>query len=520
MFSKRNRAVIICWLLSALFISGGIVLWMMSSASPQNDSIQETETTDVVTDNAEITTVLEDGTMKIPDETALPETAAAKEKTYAPETGRGNLWQRVSGTALIILGAAAAVFYVFILRLPRPIFGTEVDLFIILSASYFLSAALKLTALLRFFLLFAAILIITASLREVWAWIISGAPAKWFAAHRTGMFISRGKSGVYMLFQIIWLLTFAAGTVWFTVYSLQGELVLIFPSVICLFSSVAALVLLISLCRDIDFLSLQIKNPQSADEISARSGFFEKEVQQLSDIRSAHDEAVRTAVADERFKVELISNVSHDLRTPLTAILGYSELLRGEKLSPKGSEQLRRLCQKAEYMRELVDELFELTKVSSGTIDAKREEIDLIRLLEQTLGLFDDRLNSAGLSVRRHYSASSIRIVTDGARMHQVFANLIGNAAKYSMRSTRIHVEARVENGLCTVRITNIASYEMDFEPEEAVQRFFRADKARSTQGSGLGLAIAKTYTESVGGKFNIGIDGEQFSATVTLPVE
>lgn len=169
-------------------------------------------------------------------------------------------------------------------------------------------------------------------------------------------------------------------------------------------------------------------------------------------------------------------------------------------------------------MRDLVEELFELTKVSSGTVDAKREKIDLIRLLEQTLGLFDDRLTASGLTVRRHYEADSIPVISDGARLHQVFANLIGNAVKYSMRGTRVHIEVRSAEEFYIVRITNIASYEMDFTPEEVMQRFFRGDKARSTQGSGLGLAIAKTYSESVGGAFDVKVDGEQFSAIVSVP--
>lgn len=175
------------------------------------------------------------------------------------------------------------------------------------------------------------------------------------------------------------------------------------------------------------------------------------------------------------------------------------------------------LNRKAGYMRELVDSLFELTKVSSGVVECKKEQIDLIRLLEQTIGLFDDELHHHHQQIRRHYAMDSIPVVTDGARMHQVFANLLGNAIKYTLPGTRIHLEVTSSEGYYTVRMTNIASYEMDFEPEEIVQRFARGDKARTTKGSGLGLAIAQTYTESVGGTFQVQVDGEQFSAIVTL---
>ena len=235
-------------------------------------------------------------------------------------------------------------------------------------------------------------------------------------------------------------------------------------------------------------------------------------------MRAQHEEAVRAAVASERFKVELISNVSHDLRTPLTSILGYSELLQKETLSPEGQEQLRRLYQKAGYMNDLVESLFELTKVSSGVAESRKEPIDLVRLLEQTIGLFDDQLTSAGLTVRRSYGADAIPIVTDGARMHQVFANLLGNAIKYALAGTRIYLDVKETDHNFRIRMMNTASYEMDFKPDEIVQRFARGDQARSTQGSGLGLAIAQTYTESVGGTFRVLIDGDQFSAVVELP--
>ena len=252
--------------------------------------------------------------------------------------------------------------------------------------------------------------------------------------------------------------------------------------------------------------------------ITVGDGAFARTEAQLLEVQAQHEEAVRTAVTSERFKVELISNVSHDLRTPLTAILGYSELLQKENLSPEGREQLRRLHQKAGYMGDLVEALFELTKVSSGVLEAKKEKIDLIRLLEQTVGLFDDELKQAGLSVRRSYPADSVPIVTDGGRLHQVFANLLGNAIKYALAGTRIYLEVK-ETGECyLVRMVNTASYEMDFKPEEIMQRFARGDKARSTKGSGLGLAIAQTYSESVGGRFQVCVDGDQFSAIVELP--
>jgi len=127
-------------------------------------------------------------------------------------------------------------------------------------------------------------------------------------------------------------------------------------------------------------------------------------------------------------------------------------------------------------------------------------------------------LDEAGLTVKRQYGADRIQLVTDGSRMHQVFANLLENAAKYALKGSRIYVWAEEEETGVRIRIVNTASYEMDFTAEEIVQRFARGDKARSTEGSGLGLAIAQTYTESGGGRFEVEIDGDQFGAVVRLP--
>jgi signal transduction histidine kinase len=265
-------------------------------------------------------------------------------------------------------------------------------------------------------------------------------------------------------------------------------------------------------------LQQQLDSFRSGAEISVLGGPFSETEEKLKAVQSAHAEAIRQAVTGERFKVELISNVSHDLRTPLTAILGYGELLEQQPMSEEGKLQLSRLNQKAGYMRDLVDSLFELTKVSSGVLEPKREAIDLIRLLEQTIGLFDDQLTAAGLQVKRQYAMREAVLNTDGAMLHQVFANLLGNAIKYALKGSRIYLEAAETDTDYRVRMVNTASYEMDFTAEEIVQRFARGDKARSTQGSGIGLAIAQTYTEAVGGAFRIVIDGDQFSAIVTLP--
>ena len=268
----------------------------------------------------------------------------------------------------------------------------------------------------------------------------------------------------------------------------------------------------------IKHFQLQLDRFRTDDDVEVREGPYGKTEERLREIQTSHREAVARAVAEERFRVDLIANVSHDLRTPLTAILGYGELLEKQPMTREGAAQLARLNRKTEYMRDLVDSLFELTKVSSGVLEPKREPLDLVRLLEQTVGLLDDQLSAAGLTVKRQYAAGTAPLNSDGTLLHQVFANLLGNAVKYALQGTRIYLELTEAEGSYLVRLVNTASYEMDFTAEEIVQRFARGDKARSTQGSGLGLAIAQTYTEALGGRFELVIDGDQFNALVTLP--
>lgn len=354
------------------------------------------------------------------------------------------------------------------------------------------------------------------SFRELWGWARAKCARSWCLIHRAVKRCTKQQQSLLVF--PCWILLAFAGLTYHLIWYLQYGSLLTAP-----FLGFAAAAGFGFLClwkygADLEHFKAQLDNFQQARTITVGDGAFAQTEAQLLEVQARHEEAVRTAVTSERFKVELISNVSHDLRTPLTSILGYSELLEKESLSPEGREQLRRLRQKAGYMGDLVDALFELTKVSSGVVEAKKEKIDLIRLLEQTVGLFDDEISQAGLAVRRDYPAESIPIVTDGGRLHQVFANLLGNAIKYALQGTRIYLEVKETERGYLIRMMNTASYEMDFEPEEIMQRFARGDKARSTRGSGLGLAIAQTYTESVGGSFRVRVDGDQFSAIVKLP--
>ena len=446
-------------------------------------------------------------TAPIPDNTDLPATEVTGRPTYSAqeqhlldETESEPPDSRVPGFVLCFVGAVMGIAVVFVLRRTSPLLGPD-GVLILLALMIWGWYHLYWITDDWFRVLFVIALLTIA--RELWGWMLSKCSMSWCMMERLMGLITLPQLRIlgYTALIVLWVLSGALKLLWVTI----PMLVL---SIGCLWRYGS----------DLNHLRRQLKCWQEGESIEVGCGAFSDAEAQLLAIAQQHEEAIQAAVTAERFRVDLIANVSHDLRTPLTSILGCGELLQSEDLSPAGSEQLRRLNQKAGYMRELVDSLFELTKVSSGVVEAKQDQIDLIRLLEQTIGLYDDQLTAADLVVRRNYCRDAMPVITDGGRMHQVFANLLGNAIKYALPGTRIYLEAMEDDAEYRVRMTNTASYEMDFEPNEILQRFARGDKARSTRGSGLGLSIAQTYTESVGGKFSVAVDGDQFNAIVHLP--
>lgn len=508
MFLKNRKILpLICCMLAALCLSAGAVL---SNSGNGGNNVYET----MVSSEVEETKAAIAG-MELPEVIAVEEEEAA----IVPETGGESDSTAFFGRLLFAGGIVLATLFIFFMRQNVPFLGPEIE-GVLLFLSLFMirqSFHMSVAGYVGYLWLMYYLLLVCA--RGLWSWLRSRFQLNWSAANRLGMLVAgtSKKQSRYLYFQIVFSVLWLVIMV---IFLSQARLDICFGllSAGCLFGTVLSGLCFMRRARDMDHLVLQMAEFHDGNEVSVRDGAFAREEEMLIDLNRQRDEAVQKAIVSERFRVDLIANVSHDLRTPLTAIMGYGELLQEETLSPKGEKQLAELNRKAGYMRDLVESLFELTKVSSGAAKSRMAEIDLIRLLEQTLGLFDDQLKGKNLQVRRHYEMDSLPVVTDGARMHQVFANLVGNAIKYTLPGTRIHLEVRDGGQAYVIRMMNVASYEMDFNPEEITERFVRGDKARTTKGSGLGLAIARTYTESVGGSFKVEIDGEQFSAIVALP--
>ena len=238
-----------------------------------------------------------------------------------------------------------------------------------------------------------------------------------------------------------------------------------------------------------------------------------------SDMDALVQKSIKTTLEQEKLKVDLITNLSHDLKTPLASIIGYTEQLTRQELSPSAIPIVDKLQHKSCYLLDMVEEIFELSKASNGHLPMKEETIDIGRLLEQTLGEMDDELSASGFQLKKDYPQTGVLVLCDGLHMHRVFQNLFENALKYACPNTRIFIHLSVMNQFAEVRIKNISRVPLDFDPDEITERFVRGEKARTGEGSGLGLAIAKTYTESCHGQFQIQIEDDNFIAVVQLPM-
>lgn len=248
-------------------------------------------------------------------------------------------------------------------------------------------------------------------------------------------------------------------------------------------------------------------------------GFLRDTANDVNDIGDGLKKSVEAAVKSERMKAELITNVSHDLKTPLTSIINYADLLSKEKLKPdEANDYVRIICQKSARLKNLTQDLFDISKAQSGNEEVVSENIDIKLLLKQSLAEMDSEIEKSGLEFVINLPEYELYKAADGKKLSRVFDNLISNAVKYSMKGTRVYItQVQDERGLVT-EFKNISAYPMNFSEEEITERFVRGDKARTGEGSGLGLAIAKSYTELMGGELRIKTDGDLFKAVVILP--
>ena len=240
----------------------------------------------------------------------------------------------------------------------------------------------------------------------------------------------------------------------------------------------------------------------------------------LNDLSQGLSLALEERIRGERFKTELITNVSHDLKTPLTSIINYVDLLKQADIQDETARgYIEVLERKSQRLKTLTEDLVEASKAASGTVAVHLERLDLGQLVSQAVAEYDDRLSGAGLTPVLHLGEEPCPVMADGRHLWRVLDNLLSNCTKYAMPGTRVYLDLERLEDQCRISVKNISADPLNVPPEELMKRFVRGDSARSTQGSGLGLSIARNLTNAQGGSFDLVVDGDLFKAVITFPL-
>ena len=304
-----------------------------------------------------------------------------------------------------------------------------------------------------------------------------------------------------------------------------------FLTVICVFVPAFALIGVLeifwirrdwTLVRDIGLLADQVTAIRDGDletplDLPADADLHQT-AEQLNDIQAGLHRALAEQTRSERMKVELISNVSHDLKTPLTSVLSYAELLRQEPLEGAAADYARIINEKARRLAVMVQDVFEVSKAASGQLPVHLERLDFAKLLRQTLADLEGPISQSGLTFRMELPEIPVMITADGRRLYRVFQNLIDNALKYALAGSRVYLSLKTEVGRAEASLRNTSREELP-TGVDLTARFVRGDASRTDGGSGLGLSIASSFTEACGGDFHVETLADLFTAVVSFPL-
>lgn len=258
-----------------------------------------------------------------------------------------------------------------------------------------------------------------------------------------------------------------------------------------------------------------IANGDLKTEIPADTGLFEAVAESLQKIQEGFGKAVEEEVKSQRLKTELITNVSHDLKTPLTAIITYVDLLKKEEDPGKQKEYVEVLEKKSQRLKVLIEDLFDISKAGSGNVKLELMDVDVVNLFKQVKLELEDKIKKADLDFRCSYPEEKLTVRLDSQKTYRIFENLLVNIVKYAMPHTRVFIEILREDDQAVIRMKNISEQELNIQGQELTERFVRGDASRNTEGAGLGLAIVKSFVELQGGEFGIEIDGDLFKTQV-----
>ncbi|WP_216641124.1 HAMP domain-containing sensor histidine kinase [Solibacillus sp. R5-41] len=263
----------------------------------------------------------------------------------------------------------------------------------------------------------------------------------------------------------------------------------------------------------------QIKNGNLHHRIELDGkGEFSQLASNINSITDGLKMSVDSEIKSERLKTELITNVSHDIRTPLTSIITYVDLLKIENDPEKVAEYIDVLDQKSKRLKHLTDDLFEAAKASSGSMPVQIERIDIVSLLTQGIGEMDEKIEASALDFKLAYPTEKVYVKADGKLLWRSIENLFSNIFKYAQPASRVYIDVEDLENEIRVTFKNISAYELNISADELMERFKRGDESRTSQGSGLGLSIAESLINIQRGKFSVQVDGDLFKAMIYLP--
>jgi len=243
---------------------------------------------------------------------------------------------------------------------------------------------------------------------------------------------------------------------------------------------------------------------------------FHSSVKYINDISNGFENAIQDRIKSEKLKAELITNVSHDIKTPLTSIINYVDLLKQENIqNEKAREYIGILDNKSQRLKKLTEDLVEASKVSTGNISLKLENINIVQLIKQALGEFEDKFKKRGLELILDSNETEILIKADNKYMYRIIENLFSNISKYALENSRVYVDIKKTQNSVIVEMKNISKDRLNITADELMQRFVRGDRSRTTEGSGLGISIAQNLTELQGGEFRLNLDGDLFKVVL-----
>ncbi|WP_163103270.1 sensor histidine kinase [Peribacillus alkalitolerans] len=331
-----------------------------------------------------------------------------------------------------------------------------------------------------------------------------------------GIFLNR-KVGTQ--FTILFLFVFGLGGVATTVF-VEPVMILLF--LVCLAAGAPIWIVLFRRTRDFNRIlhyARELATGKEVPDLEVKGKSFLAELaSNLNLLKHGVRSSRKEQAKSERLKTELITNVSHDLRTPLTSIITYTELLKGPGITEEEKQQyIGIIDSKSKRLKHLIDDLFEASKMASGSIELNKQRVNLNQLLEQALAEHDVALKESTLQLRVTYSPEPLYSNVDGQKLWRVFDNLIGNILKYSLENTRVYINVKEADGLAVITFKNVTKFELSENIDELFERFKRRDTSRHTEGSGLGLAIAKSIVDLHDGDLDIEVDGDLFKVTIQL---